>query len=192
MSDSPTPTTIDGQAYTEATLTPLQVNVLSAPLALGLLLVCVAPYVLVWGPASLIAGLGAMGWWVLPVLVVAVVVHELLHGLGWKLFGGLAWSDIKFGFQWKALMPYAHAKVPMTARAYRWGGALPGLVTGVLPALLGLALGQPVLLLLGAILVIAAVGDLMVLWAIRRVPAGAKVLDHPSLPGCLVLRENAA
>jgi hypothetical protein len=188
MSNPPPTTTLDEQQYTEATLTPLQVNVLSAPLALGLLLVCVVPYVLVWGPASLIAGLGAMGWWVLPVLVVAIVAHELLHGLGWKLFGGLAWADIKFGFQWKALMPYAHARVPMTARAYRWGGALPGLITGVLPALLGLAFGQPVLLLLGAILVIAAVGDLMVLWAIRRVPAEVKVLDHPSLPGCLVIQ----
>ncbi len=184
------PTLIDGQAYTEATLTPAQVNVLGVPLSLGLLFICLVPYLLLWGPASLVDGMGALGLWVIPVLLAAIVVHELLHGLGWKFFGGLSWSAIKFGFHWKALMPYAHARVPMTARAYRWGGALPGLVTGVLPVLIALALGQPVLLLLGGFLLMAAVGDMPILWAIRQVPAAAKVLDHPSLPGCLVLKEG--
>jgi hypothetical protein len=80
----------------------------------------------------------------------------------------------------------------MTARAYRVGGALPGVVTGLLPVLAGLALGQPVLLLVGAFFLMAAVGDLLILWAIRRVPAAAQVLDHPTLPGCLVLRDPAA
>ena len=176
--------------YTEATLTPAQVNLASVPLSLLILVTCALPYLLLWGPASLGAGFSQIGLWFIPVFILGVVVHELLHGLGWKGFGGLPWSAIKFGFQWKALMPYAHAEVPMTAAAYRWGAALPGLVTGLLPALVGSALGQPVLLLLGAFFLIAAVGDMMILWAIRRVPARTRVLDHPTLPGCLVLRQN--
>ena len=187
---NPPATAAPNPAYTEATLSPTRVNLVSVPLALGVLLVCLLPYALLWGPASLVAGIGRLGWWSIGVILAGIFVHELLHGLGWKWFGGLRWADIKFGFQWKALMPYAHAEVPMTARAYRWGGALPGLVTGLLPALAGLALGNPVLLLFGAVFLLAASGDAMVLWAIRRVPAQAKVLDHPSLPGCLVLQEN--
>jgi hypothetical protein len=177
-------------AYTEATLSLAQVNAASVPLALLLLLVCGLPYLVLWGPASLLAGLGALGLWIIPVIIAGVVVHELLHGLGWKWFGGLAWRDIQFGFHWQGLVPYAHARVPMPARAYRWGGALPGLVTGGLPVAVGLAFGQPVVLLLGAFFLLAALGDAMVLWAIRRVPATARVLDHPSLPGCLVLKES--
>ncbi len=176
--------------YTEATLTPAQVNLASIPLSLALIAVCVAPYALIWSPASLVTGIGQLGLWVIPVIVIGVVVHELLHGLGWRFFGGLRWADIKFGFSWKGLMPYAHAKVPMAATAYRWGGALPGLVTGLLPALLGLAFGQSVLLLLGTFFLLGALGDAMILWAIRRVPGQARVLDHPTLPGCLVLREE--
>jgi hypothetical protein len=177
-------------AYTEATLTLAQVNAIGLPLSLVLLAACLVPYVIAWGLPSLLAGLKALGWWVIPVMVTGVLAHEGLHALGWKVWGRLRWADIRLGFQWKALMPYAHARVPMTARAYRLGAALPGMITGVLPVLAALIVGLPVVLLLGAFFVTAAVGDLMVIWAIRRLPADAKVLDHPSLPGCLVLRDD--
>jgi hypothetical protein len=177
-------------AYTEATLTPAQVNLASVPLSLLILVACALPYLLLWGPASLGAGFSQIGLWFIPVFILGVVVHELLHGLGWLWWGKLAPADIKFGFHWKVLMPYAHARTPMGVRAYRWGAALPGIVTGGLPALAGLVLGQPVLLIMGTIFVLAAVGDLMILWAIRKLPITARVLDHPTLPGCLVLREN--
>lgn len=185
MIEAKTPT------YTEATLTPLQVNLIGVPLTFGLLLVCVAPYVLTWGWDSLAVGLEALGWWLVPVIVIGIVFHEVLHAVGWKVGGGLAWSEVKLGFQWKMLMPYAHARVPMTARAYRIGAALPGLVTGALPVLAALALGQPVVLLVGIFFFLAAVGDMMILCAIWRVPAHAQVLDHPTLPGCLVVEEAA-
>jgi hypothetical protein len=178
--------------YTELTFSPAQVNTIGLPLSLGLLVLCAAPYVLLWGPGSLLAGLGALGLWLIPVIVVGILVHELLHGLGWKLAAGLPWTAIKFGVQWKALMPYAHARVPMGVRPYRLGAALPGLVTGVVPVAAALALGQPVLLIVGAFFLTAAVGDLMILWLIRNLPPTARVLDHPTLPGCLVLRDLPA
>jgi hypothetical protein len=176
--------------YMEATLTLAQVNAVGLPLSLALLLICVVPYAFIRGLASLLAGLKAFGWWTIPVVVAGVLAHEGLHALGWKVWGKLRWADLRLGFLWKVLMPYAHARAPMTARAYRLGTALPGLVTGVLPVLAALIVGQPVVLVLGAFFVTAAVGDLMVLWAIRRLPAHAQVLDHPTLPGCLVLRDE--
>ena len=175
--------------YIPMTLTPNQVNGLGLPLSLGLLVACVLPYALIWGPRALVVGLGDLGWWLVPVIVLGVVAHELLHGLGWKLAGGLPWSQIKFGVQWKQLMPYAHAKVPMRVGPYRLGAALPGLVLGVVPVLAALALGHTGLLWVGVFFVVAAVGDLMILWVLRRLPPTAQVLDHPTLPGCLVLNE---
>jgi hypothetical protein len=32
----------------------------------------------------------------------------------------------------------------------------------------------------------------MILWLIRNLPPTARVLDQPTLPGCLVLRDPAA
>jgi hypothetical protein len=99
------------------------------------------------------------------------------------------WSAIRFGFFWRSLTPYAHCTAPLPATAYRWGTALPGLVTGALPVALGLATGAGVVLVLGTVLLTAAAGDALVLWAIRDVPGRARVLDHPSKVGCYVLAD---
>lgn len=173
----------------EATLSPVATNVLAVPLILGVILAAGGGFWLAWGWPALQAGLGQafQPLVILPVFIVGIVVHEALHGLGWRTFGRLPWSAIRFGVVWQALMPYAHCRAPLTATAYRWGAALPGLVTGVLPVALGLITGRGVVLVLGAVLLAAAAGDALVLWAIRRVPGRTRVLDHPSRPGCYVL-----
>jgi hypothetical protein len=178
----------------EATLSPGATNVLAVPLMLAVLAVCGAAFGAMWGWAALGRGVEEALRLVVfvPVFIGGILVHEGLHGFGWKVFGGVPRGAIRFGFAWKALMPYAHCTVPLRAQAYRWGAALPGLATGLLPVLVGLALGWGAMLVLGAILLSAAAGDALVLWAIREVPAEARVIDHPSKPGCYVLRDEAA
>ena len=39
------------------------------------------------------------------IVLLGVVVHELIHGIAWVLFGRKPFSAIKFGFQWKTLTP---------------------------------------------------------------------------------------
>jgi hypothetical protein len=78
----------------------------------------------------------------------------------------------------------------MTARAYRTAVLLPGIILGVLPAIVGLLIGSFWLTLFGAIMVMAAGGDLAVLLAVRDVPATAIVRDHPTKPGCEVLTQS--
>ena len=173
----------------EATLTPTQVNTIGLPLMLGALAGSGLLYWLIWGLPSLAAGWQRLGLWIIPLLLLGIVVHEALHAAGWRLFAGVPWRDITFGIHWKALMPYAHCRVPVPARAYRWAGALPGLLTGLLPVLLALIFGWGGLLILGAILLSSAAGDALIIWALRGVPANARVVDHPSLPGSLVLKE---
>ena len=66
--------------------------------------------------------------------------------------------------------------------------ALPGLLLGVVPGVVGLLLGQAMLLLFGCWMVVAASGDVAVLWVTRHVPPSAMVRDHPTQAGCLVLK----
>jgi hypothetical protein len=115
-----------------------------------------------------------------------IVAHEGVHALGWKFAGGLQWSQLKFGFMWKTLSPYCHAQAPMTAQAYRIGAMLPLVITGILPWLIGLARADAGLTFIGAVMISAAIGDLMVVWVIRQVQATALVLDHPANAGCYV------
>lgn len=123
------------------------------------------------------------------VFALSIIVHELLHAVGFWLVGGVRWRRIKFGFSWKGFAPYAHCRDPLQTSAYRISVALPGLFLGVLPGLAGVALQQPLLVMWASLMLLAAGGDAAVLWAVRQVPSTAKVLDHPSEVGCQVLSE---
>ena len=119
-------------------------------------------------------------------MAVLLLVHEGLHAVGWVVFGRLSWQDVSFGLDHKTLSPYTHVSAPMPAAAYRAGALLPGIVTGLFPAAIGILLRSGPLTLIGAALLSGAVGDLMVLWVIRRVPGDRLVIDHPSRAGCWV------
>lgn len=127
----------------------------------------------------------------LPLFIALILAHEGAHAIGWKFAGQLDWSQFTFGFQWKTLSPYCHAKAPMPARAYRIGAILPSIVTGFLPWLMGLLRADAILAFTGALMIAVAFGDVMVVWIIRAVDSNAMVLDHASNAGCYVQDGNA-
>lgn len=175
MSASPTPTS-------DATVSFQLANgfVLGVFLAAGV--VFVVPHVWRWDELPLPSN-GFIFW---PLYVLSFFVHEGLHGLGYRLGGGRP-EDLKYGFQWSTLMPYAHCASPLSARAYRLAVALPGVVLGVLPALVGLSFGWGAVTLFGVLCLGPAGGDACLLWALRRVPGDARVVDHPTEIGCRIL-----
>lgn len=119
-------------------------------------------------------------------LLVGIVVHEVLHAVGWHLFGQVPRRAIRFGFKWKVLTPYAHSRALMPVNGYRWGTFLPGLLLGILPSLLATVVGNGFLLAFGLFFTFTAGGDFLVLWLLREVPREAQVADHPSKVGCVV------
>lgn len=145
------------------------------------------PFSLIWGRDPLLATFTNPNI-ILPALAL-VIVHELLHAISWKLAGNLSFRDFKFGIAWKTLSPYCHATQPMTARAYRIGAAVPGILLGILPIMIATLLGNGFIAVLGALLTAGAVGDVYVLWLIRRVPSTTYVIDHPKRAGCLILHD---
>jgi hypothetical protein len=126
--------------------------------------------------------------WAAPIFIVSVVIHELLHALGYVL-SGAARRDIAFGFHWKALLPYAHCKIPLSVSAYRFSGALPGVLLGVIPAVGGILFQIDWLTLYGAVMLCGAAGDMLILRLTLSVPPDALIVDHPSKPGFMVIRD---
>lgn len=120
-------------------------------------------------------------------LVAGTFLHELLHGLTWMKKAGLNWNDIKFGFNLRALTPYAHCKEPIAAGAYRWGILTPGILLGFLPFAAGLVWGNAWLFVFGFIFTLAAGGDFLMFWIIRDIPGDQLVEDHPERVGCKVV-----
>ena len=156
---------------------------LLAPIAL----LSLGPHLALWGlpetpfpsaPVSILLFCGAF--------VLGVLLHEGLHGLG-HVRGEASWGDVQYGMHWRALTPFAQCTVPTRARSYRVALALPGLVLGVGPLSVGLVTGGWLATFYGFLMLVAAAGDLLILWILRRVPAGAWVQDHPQQVGCLVV-----
>ena len=121
--------------------------------------------------------------------VIGVFIHEGIHTLGWACFGAIPFGRIRFGFVRQTLSPYAHALDPMPAGVYRVGVFLPALVLGAIPYVIGILVTSAPIALFGAIFTLAAGGDFLVLWLIRRLDRRAMVLAPPSRVGCIVISQ---
>lgn len=158
------------------------------PIVVPLIIVMIVGHIVVWGREDFFRALNQLVQLqsAIPVLVIGIPLHEFIHALTWVLIGDISFKEIKFGFDWKGLAPYAHAKVPLKARAYRLGAAMPALVMGGLPYLIGITTGWGWFTIFGIFYIFAAGGDLVVLWLLRKVNGEARVEDHPSRAGCYV------
>lgn len=125
--------------------------------------------------------------WLGVMLVVGIVVHELIHGLTWIALTKGRFSHLSFGTMQGAV--YCHVDVPMTKRNYIIMALMPGLLTGMVPWLAGIATGSLLWMLFGAIMIGGAMGDIMIVRAIRVETPDTMIYDHPSLVGCYVYRK---
>lgn len=155
-------------------------------------LLSIGPHFALWGlpeapfplaPTSALLFVGAF--------VLGTVLHEALHGVGY-MRGEASWEDVQFGMNWKALTPFANCQVPMRVQTYRLAVALPGLVLGILPLGVGLTTGYWLATFYGFLMLVAAAGDLLMLWILRVVPVGTWVQDHPSEVGYVIVSGASA
>lgn len=139
-------------------------------------------YLLTWGTDNI----GLSNWSWLWYTVLLLLMHEGTHAVAWKLASGLPWSAFSFGVQWKTATPYCHCDQPMPSKAYRIGAMSPLIVTGIVPWILAMWIGDGNLALASAMLISGAGGDIYITWAIRDVPEEILVQDHDSQAGCLI------
>jgi hypothetical protein len=167
-------------------------TLLALPVTLGMLASVLGAHAVVHGENALSALIGVTGVWLAaPALLLSLVIHELLHSAAAIWLAKLRWSDVSFGMHWKTLTPYAHPRVPITARVYAVSAAAPGLILGLAPAVIGLTTGNGAWSGYGALMLAAAGGDALVVWSLRGVRGTALVQDHPSRVGCHVISDGA-
>lgn len=147
-------------------------------------------YLLIWAPHLSTEAFKNLflewGFWFLPILLGGIVVHELIHGVTWALFTSRGFRSIRFGVIRKTLTPYCHSKEALKARQYRLGALMPAIVLGFVPILIAYGTGSVGLMGFGMIFTLAAGGDFLIVWLLRKTPRQALVEDHPSKPGCYV------
>ncbi len=124
------------------------------------------------------------------VLIAGMVVHELVHGITWAHYCKNGWRSISFGVIWKYLMPYCHCSEPLSVPHYRIGALMPLYVVGILPLIVSPFINSIPLCFFGILFITGAVGDLMVVWRLRKENPRNMVMDHPSEPGYFVYEEE--
>jgi hypothetical protein len=126
---------------------------------------------------------------VFAVFAAGVLIHEVLHAAAFIAFGKAPVDQVKIGIKWKYLTPYANCRTAMTARAYRISAALPGIVLGIVPALIGILFDWQQVAVFGAVFLGAAGGDALILWITRGLHPDRLVRDSEQRIGCEVVGE---
>lgn len=119
-------------------------------------------------------------------IIVLTVVHEVLHGFTWSLFTPNGMKDISFGFIVKYLSPYCTCKVPLKRWQYTLGVLMPLIVLGVIPTIIGLLAGIASITIIGALFIIGAGGDLVMVYLLMSYKPKRKdllVYDNPTKMG---------
>ncbi len=151
---------------------------------LGFFVFFSAIYLLIWGTES--PAVSYSFWhflWYPLYFIFGILLHEAVHGVFFALFAKEGFKSVKFGVLWKYLAPYAHCKEPLRVPQYTIALLSPLVVTGLVPALYALIIGDYFLLLVAIILCAGAAGDLMIYNLIRKIPKNYRVKDHPTDAG---------
>ncbi len=165
-------------------LDPKDVNRKASYYTIGIVLLSTVVYTWFWGlefTITLMSLLKFIGFYFL-----LIFLHELLHGVGFLWFGKVKLTDLKFGFIWKYMVCYAHCKVPISMRAFRMALLLPVLLTGFVPLIIGLVVGNGMLVAISTLLVGGGAGDWLIYRSIHSFSKDTLVKDHKDNIGCTV------
>ncbi|EJR68565.1 hypothetical protein IIO_00093 [Bacillus cereus VD115] len=115
-------------------------------------------------------------------MIVLVCIHEAIHLIGFRYIGGVPWSELKWGVNWKLGVAYAHSKKEITVKQMKKVLMLPFLPTGILPIAIGLVMNVQAISFLGVLLTAGCIGDIALYQKVSKFPDDALVKDHPSKP----------
>lgn len=125
----------------------------------------------------------------IPIFILAIVLHELIHGIFWGMSSKKGFKSIEFGVMWKYLTPYCTCTEPLSKMQYIVGAAMPTLLLGVIPTILSIVLLQLPLFILGQIMIFAGGGDMLIIESLMKYQEKGRetiYLDHPTELGLAV------
>jgi len=170
------------------TLSGVKLNVYVMLLTIPLWLMACGIYIWIFGLVDYLSGIrDVLNIKIFVLLFLGIPIHEFLHAATWMILQKEGFKNIKFGFNWQSLTPYTHYTQPMVMRKYRWGGAVPGVLMGVIPIIVSLIFGMASINFVGFLFLWAALGDVISLWMTRKYGANQIVNDHPCEMGVIII-----
>jgi len=117
-------------------------------------------------------------------LLMAIVLHEALHALVFRIEGAKK-EEVKFGIKWWKIIPapYTHCNAELKVSSFKKSLIVPFIVLGLIPLGIGLIVGSGAVVLFGMTMIAGSVGDLLMFQLIYSLPANQRMQDHPDLAG---------
>ena len=177
------PKEIEEEKIVEYSMGMGKVNLIAFAMMMPILVILLLPFILIWDYETFILGKDAFMDYFLLILLGGIIIHELMHGLTWGYFASKGLKSIKFGVKWKFLTPYCHCKEPLKVKHYKIGGAMPLIVMGIIPSIIGWVIGDGGVLSFGIFFTWAAGGDIIALFMLRNLDNDIYISDHPEKMG---------
>lgn len=117
------------------------------------------------------------------IIVISVVIHELLHGIGWAISSGKGWDVVRFNIN--AMMPSCACKVALKKQQYLIGVLTPFVILGLGSVLFVLIYPGTVSLLTMIVNFIAAGADLVIAFNVLK-EHDSLIVDHPTEAGYII------
>ena len=114
------------------------------------------------------------------IIVISVVIHELLHGIGWAISSGKGWSVVHFNIN--AMMPSCACKAALKKKQYLIGVLTPFVILGLGSVLFVYVYPGTVSLLTLIVNFIAAGADLIIASNVLK-EHDSLIADHPTEAG---------
>jgi hypothetical protein len=119
-------------------------------------------------------------------MVLAIVVHELIHGIMFALYTHNGFRSVTFGFNAKIAAFYCHCNEPIRVKHYRRACIAPLIILGLIPLIIGYFTGIGWFNTFGLVLTIGGFGDLIVYLKLLKLKKNRFVLDHPDKLGFIL------
>lgn len=125
---------------------------------------------------------GGFAFYIMFIVIIAVfvVIHELLHGIGWAVSSGKGWNVVRFNIH--AMMPSCACKVALQKKQYLIGVLTPFVVLGLGSVLFIFIYPGTISVLTMMVNFIAAGADLMIASNVLR-EQESLIVDHPTEAG---------
>ncbi|PEV98399.1 diaminopimelate epimerase [Bacillus cereus] len=172
---------MDNRKETTVTVSMVKLNFYSCCIAFALAIGISFLHSLFSGGIQVEITLPTMFLFIIAMLVL-ICIHEAIHLIGFRYIGGVPWSELKWGVNWKLGIAYAHSKQVITVKQMKKVLMLPFVPTGILPIVLGLATNMQSISFLGILLTAGCIGDIALYQKVSKFPDDALVVDHPSKP----------
>ena len=102
------------------------------------------------------------------IAIIGIIVHELIHGFFGAIFNKNGFKSIRFGILLKKGMAYCANTETARKNKYIVSLVMPGILLGIIPAIISLVIWNFYLLIFGIVFTIAASGDLILLGKICK------------------------